>query len=89
MGNWDTSPLSLPAYSWPQGLAPGEVADVRLESALREQFCGRLPVWGGNLTEVISGSDCRVFGTGIEAGWQAEARMHKMNKCHGEVGQRH
>lgn len=31
---------------------------------------------------VISGSDSSAFATGIEVGWPAEARMHKMNKCH-------
>lgn len=77
-----TPPLSacLPTAGHRTGL--GGVTDARLERALREQFCQRLPVWGGNLTVVISGSDSSAFATGIEAGWPAEARMHKMNKCH-------
>lgn len=45
-----TPPLSacLPTAGHRAGL--GGVTDACLERALREQFCGRLPVWGGNLT---------------------------------------
>lgn len=77
-----TPPLSAcpPTAGHRTGL--GGVTDAPSERALREQFCWRLPVWGGNLTVVISGSDSSAFATGIEVGWPAEARMHKMNKCH-------